>query len=68
MRKTVNVPDRPPARKWSSSNSFAIPSRSIAIAAAVIADGDGRILIGEEVSYVLIYATGRETERGRDGD
>ena len=36
---------RPPARKWSKNNSFATPSRSIAIAAAVIADVNGRVLL-----------------------
>jgi 8-oxo-dGTP pyrophosphatase MutT (NUDIX family) len=36
---------RPPARKWSTDNSQTSPSRSIAIAAAVITDEDGRVLL-----------------------
>jgi ADP-ribose pyrophosphatase YjhB (NUDIX family) len=36
---------RPPAGKWLRNNSFATPSRSIAIAAAVIADEAGRVLL-----------------------
>jgi uncharacterized protein (TIGR00730 family) len=36
---------RPPARKWSTDNSQTSPSRSIAIAAAVIQDEDGCVLL-----------------------
>jgi uncharacterized protein (TIGR00730 family) len=36
---------RPPARKWSGNDGRRTPSRSIPIAAAVIADEDGRVLL-----------------------
>jgi uncharacterized protein (TIGR00730 family) len=55
---------RPPARKWSKNDSSTAESKAIAIAAAVITDKDGRVLLVRKLRTLFFMQPGGKLSAG----